>query len=191
MWAFVPTFGLRIVAIFVAMGSLVYFSYRGLWAYPKAWARHTYAILAILIVGVVAIIQLGNQWKTEHPSESAANAAPQLQSPPSPISAPPQVAATLKPKISRPHSPPIAPPIQTPTTPRQLLPTPASPIPTVGSVSQGPGSAFSVGQQGDITAGTINVDTRRRISVSDTHVIAMIDAMKPFAGRGAFVLRTC
>jgi hypothetical protein len=59
---------------------------------------------------------------------------------------------------------------------------------SVGTISQAPGSALSFNQQGGITAGTINVDTRPRISINDAQAAAITDAMKPFAGHSAYVV---
>lgn len=76
------------------------------------------------------------------------------------------------------------------THPRSVS-TPAQPgaVPqSVGTVNQGPGSAFSINQQGGITAGTVNIDPRPHIALTDAQAAIITEALKPFAGRHAIIL---
>lgn len=74
-----------------------------------------------------------------------------------------------------------------------------APIPSPGSaktssppISQecAPGSncAISNGQQGGITAGQVNIDTRQHLVLTDAQQVAITASMKPFSGRSAFIL---
>jgi hypothetical protein len=48
--------------------------------------------------------------------------------------------------------------------------------------------ATSIGQQGGITAGIVNIDTHSHLLLKDDQQAALADAMKPFAGRRALIL---
>jgi hypothetical protein len=56
------------------------------------------------------------------------------------------------------------------------------------TLTNSPGSAVSVNQQGGITAGTINIDTHPHLKMTDSQAAGVTEAMRPFAGRPAFIL---
>ena len=83
MWAFIPTFWLRVIAILVAMAVLVYLSYRSHWAHSRTGVRHACAVAGVLTVGTIGVVQLRSQWKMEHPRQPAHMSEP--SSPPPPL----------------------------------------------------------------------------------------------------------
>jgi hypothetical protein len=57
----------------------------------------------------------------------------------------------------------------------------------IPNVSQGAGSAFSLNQSGGITAGTLNVDTRKHLKISDVQQTEVTNALRNFSGRKASI----
>jgi hypothetical protein len=106
MYALIPTFALRIVAILLAVYSVVYLSYRAVWAPKQRWAQHLLAGILALLILVVGVSQLRNQWKAEHPSVVATVATPSPQAQPTPTATPPITVLPhpVKKNLPQPHT---------------------------------------------------------------------------------------
>jgi hypothetical protein len=66
---------------------------------------------------------------------------------------------------------------------RATVSSSGSQSPPIGSLQQGPGSAFSQNQSGGVTAGTINVDTRKHLVLGDAQQDGITDGLRRFKGR--------
>jgi hypothetical protein len=116
-------------------------------ANAKRWWERPLGIVALgVVVVVLGDLVLGPIHK--HTLATATQSQPQLQ--------PAQQAPTSTPAITPPSQ--AAPPKKRKSPPQHASARTSGPSsPAVGSIQQGPGSALSIGQQGGITAGTINV----------------------------------
>jgi cell division septation protein DedD len=173
----VPPLMLKIFLFVGVCAGVFVFSRYSHWTHGwTKFKRRTVASIIAVALCIVAIPQFVSQWRTEHARKTEEPTSPRLEKPP--VEEPPRETPTVKP--IPPAKPLKAPEIATRPAdkrPSRSNSSSGTDSPSIGSITQGAGSALSINQQGGITAGTLNLGpSARRLPDDRTAFISCLQS---------------